>query len=438
MNSANPKSKFPESALNKVFALVDCNNFYASCERLFNPRLNNKPVIVLSNNDGCVIARSEEAKAAGIKMGAPAFEFRELIVRNNIHVFSSNYALYGDISNRIMKTLCALAPDVEVYSVDEAFLDLSGLKYEDITAFAKEIRKTIMQWVGIPVSVGIGPTKTMAKIANHLAKKNPRYESILNMCELNEAETETLYKSLPVDEIWGIGGAYRDFLSGHGMRTIFDFIKAEESWVKKHMRIVGLKTLYELRGVSCLSLETFAQDKKNMCISRSYGIPLELYEDIEQATSTFAVRAAEKIRMQGSCARALIVFLMTNRYSNLPKYVNSILVQLPVATNMTNEIIHYALKGLKKIYKKGYKYKKSGVILTDLIPGDQLQYSIWDESNRQKLSDLINAVDQINAGIGQGAVKFAVQGTKRRWRMNQERLSPSYTGKWNEILTIKI
>ncbi|HNW91123.1 MAG TPA: Y-family DNA polymerase [Bacteroidales bacterium] len=436
MNSTNPNNKFPESALNNVFALVDCNNFYASCERLFNPKLEKKPVIVLSNNDGCVIARSNEAKATGIKMGAPAFEFKELITKHRVHVFSSNYALYGDISNRIMSILYELAPDVEVYSVDEAFLDLSKMKFEDLAAFAKKIRKTVKQWVGVPVSVGIGPTKTLAKIANHVAKKNPEYANIVNLCTIEN--TDNLFKTIPVSGIWGVGRAYSNFLMERGIHTVYDFKKSDENWVRKHMGVIGQKTLFELRGVSCLSLEAFAPDKKNICISRSFGTPLGSFEDLEQATSTFVTRAAEKLRLQKSCARAVFVFVMTNRFSNTPKYVNSTLIQLPVPTSITSEIIHHSLKGLKKIYRPGYKYKKTGIILSDLIPDDQLQYGIWDDLNRENFTGLMQVVDKINARVGQGAVKFAVQGTKKQWKMHQERLSPQYTSKWNELLTIKI
>ncbi|HNW70211.1 MAG TPA: Y-family DNA polymerase [Bacteroidales bacterium] len=436
MNSTNPNKAFPESALNNVFALVDCNNFYASCERLFNPQLEKKPVIVLSNNDGCVIARSNEAKAIGIKMGAPAFEFKDLIKKYKVHVFSSNFALYGDISNRIMNTLYDLAPDIEVYSVDEAFLDLTSIKLEDATAFAKRIRKTIKQWVGIPVSIGIGPTKTLAKIANHAAKKNPGFANVVNLCTFEGPDG--LFKTISVSEIWGVGGAFSKFLDENGIRTVFDFKNADENWVRKHMGVMGQKTLFELRGISCISFESLAPDKKNICTSRSFGTPLETYEDLEEATSNFVARAAEKLRRQKSCARAVTVFVMTNRFSNTPKYVNSILVQLPVATSITSELIHHTLKGLRKIYRKGYKYKKSGIILMDIIPEDQLQYGLWDVKNRKKVTDLIHVIDKINAGVGQGAVKFAVQGTKRRWKMHQERLSPQYTTKWNDLLKIKI
>ncbi len=436
MNSIKPNKAFPETALNKVFALVDCNNFYASCERLFNPKLEKKPLIVLSNNDGCVIARSNEAKSIGIKMGAPAFEFKDIIARYGVHVFSSNYALYGDISNRIMSILFDMAPDVEVYSVDEAFLDLSGMKPDAPGLLAKKIRKTIKQWVGIPVSVGIGPTKTLAKVANHLAKKNPAYANVANLC-FSENNDDVL-KKIPVSEVWGIGMAYSDLLSKNGIQTVCDFKNTDEHWVRKQMNIVGHKTLLELRGISCIPLESMMPDKKNICVSRSFGSPLELYEDIEQATSTFAARAAEKLRQQQSCARGVLVFVMTNRFSPGPKYVNSTVIQLPVATNITAEIIRYTLKGLKKIYRKGYQYKKSGVILTDIIPASQLQYAIWDNINREKLTQLMEVVDNINGKIGQGALKFAVQGTKRRWKMHQERLSPLYTSKWNDILTIKI
>ncbi|HNZ42042.1 MAG TPA: Y-family DNA polymerase [Bacteroidales bacterium] len=436
MNLIRPNKDFPKPVLNKVFALVDCNNFYASCERLFNPKLEKKPLIVLSNNDGCVIARSNEAKSIGIKMGAPAFEFKELIARHGVHVFSSNYALYGDISNRIMAILFEMAPEVEVYSVDEAFLNLSGMDPEAINLLAANIRKTIKKWVGIPVSVGIGPTKTLAKIANHLAKKNPAYANVANLCSIEN--TDDVLKQIPVSEVWGIGQAYSDILTKKGMQTVLDFKNADEHWVRRQMHVVGHKTLLELRGISCIPLESMMPDKKNICISRSFGSPLQQYEDLEQAITTFAARAAEKLRQQQSCARGVLVFVMTNRFSSDPKYVKSTLLQMPVSTNITAEIIHQTLKGLKKIYRKGYLYKKCGVILTDIIPDNQLQYTLWDNTNREKLCQLMETVDKINGRIGQGAIKFAVQGTKRRWKMHQERLSPHYTSKWNDILTIKI
>lgn len=436
MNSTNPNNNFPESSTTNTFALVDCNNFYASCERLFNPKLEKKPVIILSNNDGCVIARSNEAKALGIKMGAPAFEFKDIIAKKKVYVFSSNFALYGDISNRVMSTLINLAPDIEIYSVDEAFLDLTKMKFEDLSAFSKKIRKTIMQWTGIPVSVGIGSTKTLAKIANHLAKKNPELENVMNLCDIEN--TDNLLKTISVSEIWGVGRAYSTFLTTKGINSVYDFKNTDENWVRKHMSVVGQKTLLELRGISCISIETMIPSKKSICISRSFGTAVESYEDLEQATSTFVARAAEKLRHQKSCARAVNVFVMTNRFSNTSKYVNSTLVQLPVATNITSEIILHTLKGLKKIFRQGYKYKKSGIILSDLIPDDQLQYGIWDEVNRERYTDLMHVIDKVNAGIGQGTIKFAVQGTRRRWKMHQERLSPQYTSKWGDILTIQI
>ncbi|MCK9611278.1 MAG: Y-family DNA polymerase [Bacteroidales bacterium] len=436
MNSTKPNKTYPESAINKVFALVDCNNFYASCERVFNPKLEKKPVIVLSNNDGCVIARSNEAKLLGIKMGAPAFEFKSLIEKNKVHVFSSNFALYGDISNRVMNILYDMAPDVEIYSVDEAFLDLSSLKNENISAFAKKIRITIKQWAGIPVSVGVAPTKTLAKIANHLAKKNSSYANVMNFWEHDD--TDNLLKHIPVTEIWGVGRAYGKFLQNKGITTVFDFKQADEPWVRKHMGVTGARTWMELRGVSCLPLNMVIPDKQSICTSRSFGKTLENYEDIEQATATFVSRAAEKLRQQYSCARSVNVFVMTNRFSDTPKYVNSIMVQLPVASNITSELVHYSLKGLKKIFCKGYKYKKSGIILSDLIPENQLQYSLWDDTNRRKMTELMRIVDNINKEVGQDAVKLAVQGTRRKWKMHQERLSPQYTSRWSDILTIKI
>jgi DNA polymerase V len=427
---------FPENNTQRTFALVDCNNFYASCERVFYPKLREKPVIVLSNNDGCVIARSDEAKLLGIKMGAPAFEFNDIIEKEKVFVFSANYALYGDISARVMNTISSFSPEVEIYSIDEAFIDLSENKEEDAGLFAARMLDTIRKWTGMPVSVGIGRTKTQAKVANYVAKRNPEYNGICDLSNTND--NDGTFQTIPIEELWGIGRVYGKFLRDHNITNLLDFKNADENWVRNHLHVIGQKTLLELRGISCISLENDSPDKQSICSSRSFGKPLTQFEDIEQATSTFVSMAAAKLRRQKSCARAVFVFLMTNRFSTSPKYVNSISIQLPVATNITSELIHYAIKGLKKIYRKGYLYKKSGVVFTDLIPEENVQAALWDILNREKLTELMSIVDKINSGIGKGSLKFAIQGTKRKWKMKQERLSPSYTGNWNDILKIKL
>ena len=422
--------------MEKVFALVDCNSFYASCEKVFNPKLEGKPVVVLSNNDGCVIARSQEAKDVGVKMGEPAFKMTDLIEKNEVNVFSANFALYGDMSQRIMNVLADFTPELEIYSIDEAFLDFSGFHKQDFTEYGNKIRKTILQWTGIPVSVGIAHTKTLAKIANHLAKKSKKCNGVLDLTK-PEYIQKALEKTL-VEDIWGIGRQYSKFLRKHGITNALAFSKADKSWVRKYLKVVGLRTMEELCGKSCLSLDLVIPDKQTICTSRSFGTAVTSFEDMEEAVSTFTSRCAEKLRMQNSCAAALTVFVMTNRFSKDLKYVNGKTIQLPVATNNTGELIEYALKVLKLLFREGYKYKKTGIIVNDLVPENEVQQSFWDNLNRNKHHDLMNVIDKISATMGHDTIKFAIQGTKKRWKLKQEKLSPGYTTKWDEILCIDI
>lgn len=419
-----------------IYALIDCNNFYASCERVFNPGLINHPVIVLSNNDGCVIARSEEAKAIGIRMGIPAFEISDLIERNGVHVFSSNYALYGDLSARVMATLSTFSPEMEIYSIDEAFLDLTKSDINNLEEFGRHIKNTVLQWTGIPVSVGIGPTKTLAKLANHIAKSHSEHRGVFS---LQEAATRSLWlRAVPAKEIWGIGEVYQDILTRYGIHTADDFLNAGTEWVKKTLTITGSRVQYELAGIRCIPLQSNPDPRKGICTSRSFGRALTSLEDMEEALSEFAAATARKLRRQKCGARAVMVFVMTGKYAAGTPYVNSITIQLPVATNLTNELTSYSLKGLRKIFRKGFLYKKTGLVVTDLIPEDQYQQSIWDDEKRERYRLLMKTIDRINSDIGQGSVRFAVQGSSRRWKMIQERLSARYTTRWNEILRINI
>ncbi|MFC1732913.1 Y-family DNA polymerase [candidate division KSB1 bacterium] len=420
----------------RVFALIDCNNFYASCERVFNPHLEGKPVVVLSNNDGCIIARSEEAKKIGISMGIPVFEIKELIENNDVNVFSTNYTLYGDMSQRIMTILSMFSPDIEVYSIDEAFIEISGIKGIDYLKYGQEIRETIKKWTGLPVSIGIAPTKTLAKIANHIVKLQNISNDVLVLA--NNITINEFLKKVDVNEIWGVGERYNEFLVSNGIATAFDLKNANENWIRSHMHVVGQRIVNELRGESCLALDQVIQEKKDICTSRSYGQALTDYDDIIQATTSFAVSCAEKLRKQKSCARAVTVFLMTNKYANGPRYVNYSVNELSEASNDTSQIIPIAAKGLKQIFKKGYKYKKSGVIVSDLVPENQIQLNLWDHKENGSNKDLMNVIDQINSKLGKDKVTYAIQGIEKRWNMRQERLSPKYTTKWDEILTINL
>ena len=419
-----------------MFALVDCNNFYASCERVFRPELEQKPIVVLSNNDGCVIARSNEAKDAGIGMGAPAFLMEALIREKGIHVFSSNYALYGDMSDRVMRTLATFTPNIEYYSIDEAFLGLTGLQ-ENLFTFGSRMRQTVKQWTGIPVSVGIAPTKTLAKVANRWAKKKVR---ALGVHVLDtESTIEEALMHTEVEDIWGIGRQHAAFLRRYGIETGFQLRQADDAWIRKHLTVVGQRMLNELRGVSCLALEEVPPAKKGMCNARSFGAPQETYSQLAEAVSTYATRLAEKLRNQGSAASCMQVFLQTNRFKpEEPQYYNSQNVYMPVATNDTGELVHYALVGLKLLFKKGYKYKKAGVFLTGIVPQSQVQKSLFDYEDRDKKQALMQAVDKVNQLMGRDTVRVASAGFDRKWKLRQERLSPCYTTRWKDVLNIKL
>ena len=418
-----------------MFALVDCNNFYVSCERVFNPALNGKPVIVLSNNDGCVIARSDEAKQLGVKMGEPAFRIIGFLRKNNVAVFSSNYQLYGDMSGRVMNTLGDFAPELEVYSIDEAFLNLAGLNLP-LDAYGREIRETVLHRIGIPVSVGIGPTKVLAKTANHYAKKNPANGGILVLDTLEKIE-ECL-KLFEVDEVWGIGRQYADLLKKHCVNTAWDLRRMPDAWVRKRLTVVGLRVKKELEGISCLPMELITPAKKAICTSRSFGELQTELEPLKEAVATFASKCAYKLRKGKLCARALMVFIHTDGFNpGEPQYARNFVYTLPVATNSSLELIKYALFALRFIYEKGYRYKKAGVIVTAIVPANRVQGSLFDEMDREKHAGVMKVMDRINAKYGQGTLKTAVQGSGERWKLRQEKLSPCYTTRWSDIITVK-
>ncbi len=419
-----------------MFALVDCNNFYASCERVFNPALNSKPVVVLSNNDGCVIARSNEAKALGIKMGVPAFQITEFLQKNDVAVHSSNYALYGDLSHRVMSTLGQFTPELEIYSIDEAFLSLAGLPV-DWEEYAQKIRKTVLKNIGIPVSVGIAPTKVLAKTANHYAKKVPVNQGIYVLdspAKINEA-----LKLFEIDEVWGIGRQYAKLLKSLNVKTAWDFTQLQNAWVKKRMTVVGLRVKMELEGISCLEMELIPAAKKAICTSRSFGEPQTELEPIKEAVATYATRCGAKLRKQRSCAGMLMVFIHTNGFkADEPQYEKNFVCKLPVATNSSMELIKYALFALQAIYQKGYRYKKAGVLVLDIVPEDQVQSGLFDNVDRHKHAAIMRTLDGINSKYGRDTLKIAVQGSGERWKLRQEKLSPCYTTKWKDIITIRV
>lgn len=413
-----------------MFGLVDCNNFYASCERVFNPALNGKPIVVLSNNDGCVIARSNEAKSLGIKMGVPAYQIKELVNKHGVAVFSSNYTLYGDMSGRVMSMLTDLAPEIEIYSIDEAFLNLDGIK--ELSTTGRQIVEKTTHGTGIPVSMGIAQTKTLAKVANKFAKKYKAYNQLC-IIDTEEKRIKAL-KLTNIGDVWGIGRRQAAKLEKQEVKTAYDFTQLSGSWVRKNMTVVGERTWKELRGISCIDMESAPLAKKQICTSRSFGKMLTDIDTMAEAIATHASTCAKKLREQKSHAVSLMVFIHTNNFrEDLPQYWKNTVIHLPVPTNDTQEIVHYALTGLKTIFRDGYQYKKAGVIITEITEGAQL--GLFDSIDRDKREKLQQAVDKINGKHSQ-RVKLAVQGTDRDWKLKQEQLSGRYTTDMNQIINI--
>lgn len=414
-----------------MFGLVDCNNFYASCERVFNPSLNGKPIVVLSNNDGCVIARSNEAKVLGIKMGVPAYQIKDLVKKHDVAVFSSNYVLYGDMSGRVMSMLAELAPEIEVYSIDEAFLNLEGI--QDLQTLGSKIVRQVTRGTGIPVSAGIASTKTLAKVANKFAKKYPAYN---RLCIIDtEEKREKALKLFEIGDVWGIGRRQAAKLEKQGVKTAYDFTQLPGSWVRKNMTVTGERTWKELRGISCIDMETAPPNKKQICTSRSFGKMVEDIDTMSEAIATHASTCAKKLRQQKSYAMSLLVFIHTNNFrEDLPQYWKNTIIKLPVPTSDTLEIVHYALEGLKSIFMPGYQYKKAGVIITEIVTSAQL--GLFDTVDREKREKLMQVIDKVN-GEHRHLVKLAVQGNGRDWKLKQEQLSKRYTTDINEVLTIK-
>ena len=409
---------------------MDCNNFYASCERVFNPALNGKPIVVLSNNDGCVIARSNEAKALGIKMGVPAYQIKDLVSSHEVAVFSSNYTLYGDMSGRVMSILAGLAPELEVYSIDEAFINLDGI--QDIQSLGTKIVNKVTCGTGIPVSLGIAPTKTLAKVANKFAKKYSAYNRLC-IIDTEEKRIKAL-KLTDITDVWGIGRRQAAKLEKQRVKTAYDFTQLSGSWVRKNMTVVGERTWKELRGISCIDMESAPPAKKQICTSRSFGKMLTNIDTMAEAIATHASTCAKKLRQQKSYAMSLMVFIHTNNFrEDLPQYWKNTVIHLPVPTNDTLEIVHYALTGLKTIFIQGYQYKKAGVIITEITEGAQM--GLFDKIDRTKREQLMQTIDQINGKHSQ-LVKLAIQGSGRDWKLKQEQLSQRYTTDINEILTI--
>ena len=420
-----------------VFALVDCNNFYASCEKLFRPDLKDTPVVVLSNNDGCVVARSREAKLLGIKMGVPVFQIKAEMQRHGILAFSSNYALYADLSSRVMRTLEEMAPRVEVYSIDEAFLDLTGIESAiSLVEFGQQVRERIDHWIGITVCVGIAPTKTLAKLANHAAKKYPATQGVVDLT--NPERQLRLLALVPVDDVWGVGRRLSKRLNALGITTALDLANASPRAIRDQFSVVLERTVRELNGESCIELEEIPPIKKQIVCSRSFGVKVTHFELLREAICEYATRATEKLRKEQQQAKVLTVFIRTSPFKdNEPQYSNSASGELLTPSCDTRDFIELANHLLKRIWKDGFRYAKAGVMLSDFYDPGMFQPGLFDDvSTRSNSQQLMSVLDTINQS-GAGKVFFAGQGTKKDWSMKREHLSPAYTTRWDQLPRVK-
>tara|TARA_B100000427_G_C15494198_1_gene589061 strand:- start:17 stop:1273 length:1257 start_codon:yes stop_codon:yes gene_type:complete len=418
--------------MNNIFGLIDCNNFYASCERVFQPKLNNSPIVVLSNNDGCIIARSEEAKLLGIPMGAPYHKYTNYIKKNKINVFSSNYEFYGDMSERVMSSIKMLIENenIEIYSIDEAFIKLPN---NDPFTYSKKISSKIMQWTGIPTSIGISDTKTLSKIANHVAKKRPK-ENVFDMRD--EKIKEKVMKELPVNKIWGISKGWSEKLRNLDIHTALELRDADSNFIKKKLGIVVERIVLELRGISCLDIEKY-KDKKSIIASKSFGSLITDINLVEQALSNHVANACKKLRIQNTKAKSISIFIQTNKFrKDLPQYIASESYILEKPSSDTAKFIKISKRLLNRIFKNKYMYHKCGVILNKICSNDYEQKHMFIENN-PKIDRLMKIIDTLNSSIGKDSVFHASQGTRKEWKMKRKSLSPCYTTKWENIPIVK-
>ena len=418
-----------------MIALADCNNFYASCERVFRPKLNGKPVVVLSNNDGCVIARSNEAKALGIKMGEPAFKSRDIFKRNGIHVFSTNFALYGDFSNRVMSILSDSVPSIEIYSIDEAFMNFRGIPKKK--EFGIELREKVLQWTGIPISIGIAPTKTLSKVANSIAKKQ-RKNGVCVLMDKNE--TLEYLKLFPVENLWGVGRRFSQMLQNNSIQNAYELTQKSDHWLQKHMSIVGLKMVKELRGEPCFDMVNGWRRKKSILTSRTFGHEIDNFKGLAQALSTYASMCAAKLRKEGSCAKTINIMIFTNPFkqNHRMNYKGSKTIILDTPTNDGLEIVSRCIDALRSIYRRDCIYKRAGVIVSDIVPQSQVQLTFFHKhANIEKRQNLMTAVDKLNDRYGRMKVRFAINGFEKKWHLRQEKLSPCYTTRISDLLKVK-
>ena len=420
---------------NKI-ALVDCNSFYVSCERLFNPSIIKKPVIVLSSNDGCVISRSTEAKALGIKMGEPYFKVEKIIKKNDVKVFSSNYSLYGDISRRVMKTLKQFSPQMEIYSIDEAFLNLSSIRDENLFEHGNKIRKTVLKWTGIPTSIGIATTKTLSKAANHIAKKEQ--SGIVNL--INTKQIDQILKEIEINEVWGVGRQLTKFYIKNGIHTAYQLKNMHNNWIKKNTNVLGSRTAMELKGIPCVSLEEHQEKRKNCCVSRSFGRKVTKLEELSESVTTHCLNAAEKIRSDNQTTKRITVFIRTSPFQKDKNYyANSKDIDLPVRTNDSIELVKQALIALQYIYRKGYKYQKAGIIFSGLNEVDIYKKNLFSSiNNEEKRKKLMKAIDYTNIKYGRHALSIAQAGLRKKWNIKRQHSSKIDTACFDFLPTVKI
>ena len=418
-----------------MFALVDCNNFYVSCERVFNPSLQGEPVAILSNNDGCVIARSDEVKALELPMGAPAFKYKSFFKQHKVEVFSSNYPLYGDMSSRVMRILEQFTPEVEVYSIDEAFLQFKGFDNYDLEAYGQAIRNRILKWTGIPTCVGIAPTKALSKVANKIARKFPKETAGVYVIDTEQKRLKAL-KWTPIEKVWGIGYALRKRLAEKQCKTAYDFIQLPDLWVRKSFSITQWKLKKDLEGVPKIEMEQI-KNKCTIATTRSFETTLTELADLKERISTFASSCAEKLRRQNSSCHVLVVFLRSNRFkTQSPQYRVSRMVSIPFPTNSSLVLSSSAVKAITSIYKKGIHYKKAGVILTGIVPTYNRQMQLFGHEDARH-QPLMSAMDHINKKYAAPKLKLANQDLARTWKMRQAHLSPQYTTNLNDIITVQ-
>jgi DNA polymerase V len=420
-----------------TFALLDCNNFYASCEMVFNPKLKDKPLVILSNNDGCAVSRSNAAKALGIKMGAPWFQIQQQFNKGEVLALSSNYALYADMSNRVMSLIGGYTPNYEVYSIDEVFLSLDGFPPQSLTCYCAGLKNTVLRNTGLPVCVGIANTKTLSKLANHCAKKRPEYTGVCNFNDMPPAQLDSILQALPVNEVWGIGSRLSAKLNQIGVSTVLDLKRAHSRTLRDKFSVVMAKTIKELNGESCIDLEQAAPAKQNIASTRSFGIPVSDIESLKESVTLYTSRAAEKARFQKSYANSISVFIQTSPFARQPYYGNCQTVALPSPSNDTRLLVRTALWILKRLYRPNYVYQKAGVLLNDLVPGIGVQRDLFfdgTDATQAKNAKVILAMDLINLRYGRQTLKLGSEGFKAPWKMKQNLKSPGYTTDWAGLI----